>query len=120
MHADNFAFCFQLILDFDRISLCCRRNRGRGRGRRAREARKNEGDTMWPKALATSTEVTVQFELEMYLMTQNAILRRNMSALYTDKLKSAHFSPINYLTIIPQVRMGYESIPHEAEGRMGY
>ena len=25
-----------------------------------------------------------------------------------------------YLTIIPQVRMGYESIAHEAEGRMGY
>ena len=27
---------------------------------------------------------------------------------------------INSLTIIPQVRMGYESIAHEAEGRMGY
>ena len=25
-----------------------------------------------------------------------------------------------YLTIIPRVRMGYESIAHEAEGRMGY
>ena len=25
-----------------------------------------------------------------------------------------------YLTIIPGVRMGYESIAHEAEGRMGY
>ena len=25
-----------------------------------------------------------------------------------------------YLTIIPQVRMDYESIAHEAEGRMGY
>ena len=25
-----------------------------------------------------------------------------------------------YLTIIPQARMGYESIAHEAEGRMGY
>ena len=25
---------------------------------------------MWPKALATSTEVTVQFELEMYLRTR--------------------------------------------------
>ena len=24
------------------------------------------------------------------------------------------------LTIIPQARMGYESIAHEAEGRMGY
>ena len=24
-----------------------------------------------------------------------------------------------YLTIIPQARMGYESIAHEAEGRMG-
>ena len=45
---------------------------------------------MWPKALATSTEVTVEFELEMSLRTQNAILRRNMSALYTDKVKSEH------------------------------
>ena len=25
-----------------------------------------------------------------------------------------------YLTIIPRARMGYESIVHEAEGRMGY
>ena len=25
-----------------------------------------------------------------------------------------------YLTVIPGVRMGYESIAHEAEGRMGY
>ena len=25
-----------------------------------------------------------------------------------------------YLTIIPQAQMGYESIAHEAEGRMGY
>ena len=25
-----------------------------------------------------------------------------------------------YLTIIPRARMGYESIAHEAEGRMGY
>ena len=27
---------------------------------------------------------------------------------------------IGYLTIIPRARMGYESIAHEAEGRMGY
>ena len=27
---------------------------------------------------------------------------------------------LQYLTIIPRVRMGYESIAHEAEGRMGY
>jgi len=26
----------------------------------------------------------------------------------------------DYLTIIPLARMGYESIAHEAEGRMGY
>ena len=25
-----------------------------------------------------------------------------------------------YLTIIPRAQMGYESIAHEAEGRMGY
>ena len=25
-----------------------------------------------------------------------------------------------YLTIIPQARLGYESIAHEAEGRVGY
>ena len=68
MHPDNFAFCFQLILDFDRISLRGRGNRGRGRGARRRE--KIRGDTMWLKALATSTEV--QFELEMYLRTQDA------------------------------------------------
>ena len=27
---------------------------------------------------------------------------------------------VEYLTIIPRARMGYESIAHEAEGRMGY
>ena len=27
---------------------------------------------------------------------------------------------VEYLTIIPRVRMGYESIAHEDEGRMGY
>ena len=27
---------------------------------------------------------------------------------------------LEYLAIIPRVRMGYESIAHEAEGRMGY
>ena len=27
---------------------------------------------------------------------------------------------LRYLTIIPQARMGYESIAHEAEGQMGY
>ena len=27
---------------------------------------------------------------------------------------------LKYLTIIPQVRMGYESIAHEAVGRIGY
>ena len=25
-----------------------------------------------------------------------------------------------YLTIIPRARMGYESVAHEADGRMGY
>ena len=31
------------------------------------------------------------------------------------------FKPCSdYLTIIPQVRMGSESIAHEAEGQMGY
>ena len=30
------------------------------------------------------------------------------------------FWNIKYLTIIPLARMGYESIAHEAEGRMGY
>ena len=28
--------------------------------------------------------------------------------------------PLAYLTIIPQARMGSESITHEAEGRMGF
>ena len=28
--------------------------------------------------------------------------------------------PIEYLTIIPRARMGYEAIAHEAEGLMGY
>ena len=27
---------------------------------------------------------------------------------------------VDYLTIIPRARMGYESIAHEAEGLMGY
>jgi len=30
------------------------------------------------------------------------------------------FTTVDYLAIIPQARMGYESIAHEAEGRMGY
>ena len=44
------------------------------------------------------------------------------------KRKSRYQSPwafwsaviLVYLTIIPRARMGYESIAHEAEGRMGY
>jgi len=32
----------------------------------------------------------------------------------------ASLSAQAYLTIIPLARMGYESIAHEAEGRMGY
>ena len=31
-----------------------------------------------------------------------------------------HFRKWRHLTIIPRVRMSYESIAHEAEGRMGY
>ena len=30
------------------------------------------------------------------------------------------FLTMGQLTIIPRARMGYESIAHEAEGRMGY
>ena len=37
--------------------------------------------------------------------------------LSSQKLKRGHK---NYLTIIPRVRMGSESIAYEAEGRMGY
>ena len=34
--------------------------------------------------------------------------------------KKIKFISISNLTIIPRARMGYESIAHEAEGRMGY
>lgn len=43
---------------------------------------------MWGKI---RREVTVQFEPEMYIRTQ--------ATLYTDKVKSAHFSPINKLNV---------------------
>ena len=33
---------------------------------------------------------------------------------------TSDFKRIKYLTIIPRARMGYESIAHEAEGRMCY
>ena len=47
------------------------------------------------------------------------------SLLATDNVRgqiSEHiFAPnADYLTIIPRAQMGYESIAHEAEGRMGY
>ena len=35
-------------------------------------------------------------------------------------LSRGDHTPRNYLTIISLARMGYESIAHEAEGRMGY
>ena len=42
----------------------------------------------------------------------------------TPLLFDLHWLPvkfrIDYLTIIPRARMGYESIAHEADGRMGY
>ena len=50
---------------------------------------------MWGKI---RREVTVQYEPEMYTRTQ-AILLWRMATLYTDKVKSAHFSPINKLNI---------------------
>ena len=34
--------------------------------------------------------------------------------------QSAQEDSLGYLTIIPQARMGSESIAHEAEGRMGF
>ena len=33
---------------------------------------------------------------------------------------SSNYCSIHHLTILPQVRIGSESIAHEAEGRMGY
>ena len=38
-----------------------------------------------------------------------------LNAMHVDKLRAGE-----YLTIIPEARMGSESIAHEAEGRMGY
>ena len=35
-------------------------------------------------------------------------------------MKANFYELYIYLTIIPRVRMGYESIAHAAEGRMGY
>ena len=53
---------------------------------------------------------------------------RAIRAICTDSsLKEGHvynhasnYLAVDYLTIIPRARMGYESIAHEAEGRMGY
>ena len=53
---------------------------------------------------------------------------RTIRAMCTDpSLKEGHvydhasnYLAVDYLTIIPRARMGYESIAHEAEGRMGY
>ena len=40
-----------------------------------------------------------------------------VTSIYKDDIKT---NSNNYLTIIPRARMGYESIDHEAEGRMVY
>ena len=53
---------------------------------------------------------------------------RAIRAMFTDSsLKEGHvynlasnYLAVDYLTIIPRVRMGYQSIAHAAEGRMGY
>ena len=37
-----------------------------------------------------------------------------------NKLAFVSLFHFEYLTIIPRARMGYESITHEAEGRVGY
>ena len=47
-------------------------------------------------------------------------LRSSRSTDYHEVCTEYKVVSAEYLTIIPRVRMGYESIAHEAEGRMGY
>ena len=51
---------------------------------------------------------------------QHFLSQLTTTLLGLDYMKGCFFRLHKYLTIIPQVRMGYESIAHEAEGRMGY
>ena len=56
---------------------------------------------------------------------QCVCFKYNMNVLFAGRsdtlcMQTALQSYITYLTIIPQVRMGYELIAHEAKGRMGY
>ena len=37
-----------------------------------------------------------------------------------ESIAHSAFALVGYLTIIPRARMGYESVAHEVEGRMGY
>ena len=52
------------------------------------------------------------------------MISESSSLLATDNVCSKYYGMCgrrhNYLTIIPRARMGYESIAHEAEGRMAY
>ena len=59
------------------------------------------------------------------------VLSMRMQVILDSSFRPPGFSPytgreerrvqgLDYLTIIPRVRRGYESIAHEAEGRMGY
>ena len=45
--------------------------------------------------------------------------RPGYNKLFIYKTMVFYSSENNYLTIIPRAQMGYESIAHEAEGRMG-
>ena len=45
-----------------------------------------------------------------------SVFKLNNKIFNTARVDSIRF----YLTIIPRARMGYESIDHEAEGRMVY
>ena len=64
---------------------------------------------------------------KIQLVGQKSIKTKHLSLVRLDFLPTKHYKygwrfslPVGYLTIIPRARMGYESIAHEAEGRMGY
>ena len=65
----------------------------------------------------------VNFELEMchHILNDSSLNNCHNKLLENDTFPVYVLMPVNeYLTIIPQARMGSELIAHEAEGRMGY
>ena len=69
---------------------------------------------MWERPEWDSNPVLWDFRAELYQLSYQANWELEV-VWVDDKLVDD-----GYLTIIPRARMGFESIAHEAEGRVGY